>query len=296
MVLATAMPICQSSVPTRPLCALNRSSWQEPNRRTVFEMNAPTGGGECLYLYGIVDAHIDLRLGHIGVAGAEVYTIPYREFSAIVHDCPPKPYESRDGRVVQRWIKAHGNVLDVFAKKLEDVIPFQFDTIIKPQSHTTSRLALGRWISKECQNLRKKMEKIRGKREYGIQIFYVPSSVTKKIVSESMGIEKIVKDAKPNPEGIAYIRRLEFESMVRKKLEATVASQYKDFYDKIRREVDEIRIGGTRRIGSNRAMLMNLSVLADDEEARALGSLLDKIGKEGFPVRFTGPWPPYSFV
>jgi hypothetical protein len=239
---------------------------------------------------------MDLRLGRIGIGGAEVYAIPYREFSAIVHDCPPRPYESKDGRVIEQWVAAHGNVLDVLASKLGNVIPFRFDTIIKPQNHATSHLALRKWISREYRNLRKKMEKIRGKREYGIQVFYVPSSITEKIAGQSAEIRKLKKGVDSGSEGLVYIQRLKLENTVRRELETAVASYYKDFYGRIRREVDEARVGGIKRVGDGRTMLMNLSVLASDAEVRALGSLLDKVEKEGFPVRFTGPWPPYSFV
>jgi len=45
-----------------------------------------------------------------------------------------------------------------------------------------------------------------------------------------------------------------------------------------------------------RQMIMNLSCLVD-KDAKAIGDELEKINNmEGFFVRFTGPWPTYSFV
>jgi len=42
---------------------------------------------------------------------------------------------------------------------------------------------------------------------------------------------------------------------------------------------------------------MNLSCLITINGSRSLGDELEKINVlEGFSVRFTGPWPPYSFV
>jgi hypothetical protein len=42
---------------------------------------------------------------------------------------------------------------------------------------------------------------------------------------------------------------------------------------------------------------MNLSCLVDGDKSKDLGEELEAIDKmEGFSVRFTGPWPPYSFV
>ena len=44
-------------------------------------------------------------------------------------------------------------------------------------------------------------------------------------------------------------------------------------------------------------MLMNLSCLLAREGSKKLGGELEKIdSREGYSVRFTGPWPAYSFV
>ncbi|MBK8050330.1 MAG: GvpL/GvpF family gas vesicle protein, partial [Anaerolineales bacterium] len=42
---------------------------------------------------------------------------------------------------------------------------------------------------------------------------------------------------------------------------------------------------------------MNLSLLVGKAKVAELGAQLDQINEEqGVEVRFTGPWPPYSFV
>lgn len=44
-------------------------------------------------------------------------------------------------------------------------------------------------------------------------------------------------------------------------------------------------------------MLLNLSCLVSKGKVDSLGEELEKINNmEGFSVRFTGPWSPYSFV
>lgn len=251
---------------------------------------------ECLYLYGIADIPERLRFGRIGIEGAEPYTIPYKGFTAIVHDCAPEPYKSEDRRVVKRWIQAHEKVLDVAMRKLGDTIPLRFDTIIKPGNHGPSSSALKRWISKESVGLRRKMEMIRGKREYGAQVFYVPSAVAAKIVQENAEIAETRARIGSGSEGADYMLKLKFESTVRKELEAAVASLYRDFYARIRQEVDDVRVGRIVTRERGKTMMLNLSVLASKEQAYALGSSLDEIESEGFSMRFTGPWPPYSFV
>jgi hypothetical protein len=61
--------------------------------------------------------------------------------------------------------------------------------------------------------------------------------------------------------------------------------------------VDEIRVEKTKKTDEKNQMLINLSCLVDKERSKELGEELEKINEEkGFAVRFTGPWPPYSFV
>jgi len=44
-------------------------------------------------------------------------------------------------------------------------------------------------------------------------------------------------------------------------------------------------------------LLLNLSCLLPRDQNEKLGEALEKIdGREGISVRYTGPWPPYSFV
>jgi hypothetical protein len=53
----------------------------------------------------------------------------------------------------------------------------------------------------------------------------------------------------------------------------------------------------TKKMDEEKQMLVNLSCLVDMERYKALGEELEKIEQmDGFSVRFTGPWPPYSFV
>ena len=43
-------------------------------------------------------------------------------------------------------------------------------------------------------------------------------------------------------------------------------------------------------------MILNAVCLVPKDNIEDLGSKLGQLKKEGYAVRFTGPWPPYSFV
>jgi hypothetical protein len=54
-------------------------------------------------------------------------------------------------------------------------------------------------------------------------------------------------------------------------------------------------VNGLKKL-PDRQMIVNLSVLTPRERVAELGAVLAGFQAEGVEVRFTGPWPPYSFV
>lgn len=248
-----------------------------------------------LYLYCLADASVSTTLGCIGIDGCEVYTIPHDGVSAVVHSCPLEPYRSEDEETVKRWVKTHQQVVDLAAERFGTVMPFGFDTIIAPKESCTAEEVLKRWISDELDEIGRKMERIRGKREYGVQIFYDPAVFNERIENESEDVRRIKEEMSSKPPGVAYMYRQKLEAAVRRELDELMGAYFKDFYERIRSNAEDIKVEKVRKPDGNRVMMMNLSVLASDE--RALGQVLDEIAAEpGISVCFTGPWQPYSFV
>ncbi|MBC8522114.1 MAG: GvpL/GvpF family gas vesicle protein [Methanomicrobia archaeon] len=268
----------------------------EPIMAREMEVGGEQGLG--LYLYGIADANAQTELGEIGIEGTEVYTIPYKGLSAIVHNCPLEPYKSDDEEVVKGWVKTHQHVLDVAEDNFGTVIPFSFDMIIKPGDNATAEEAMKKWMSEEFDGLREKMAKIRGKKEYGVQIFYVPSVMSERIVEENEEVRKIKEEMKSKSPGVAYIYKQKLESAIKKEMESKMNSHFKDFYGRIKEHVEEISVEKTKKTDEkDMQMIMNLSCLIADDKYKELGAELEQIDNtEVFSVRFTGPWAAYSFV
>ena len=264
----------------------------------AIESRTPESEITGLYLYGIADSNVQTELGAIGIEGNVVYTIPYNGLSAIVHNCPPEPYNSNDEELVKGWVKTHQNVLDVGGAKFGTVIPFSFDMIIKPGDNANARVALQNWISEEFDSLMEKMAKIRGKKEYGVQIYYIPSVMSEKIIEENEAVRAIKEELNTKGPGAAYMYRQKLESAIKKELESRMDIHFKEFYARIKTQVDDIKVEKTKRTDEkDMQMIMNLSCLVDEYNYKALGAELEQIDKiEAFSVRFTGPWPAYSFV
>ena len=72
---------------------------------------------------------------------------------------------------------------------------------------------------------------------------------------------------------------------------------YRRYYRWITPYAEDVHVNKVKRPAEGKQMLMNLSLLVGKGRVKELGEELEKIeGEEGVEVRFTGPWPPYSFV
>ncbi len=249
------------------------------------------------YVYCVADAAEKVSLGKFGIEGQEVYTIPYGDICAVVHDCPAQPYQSDDQQVVKAWLMTHQKVVDAVWERWGTVLPLSFDTIIREEAEKSAEQNVEDWLKQEYERLESKIEEVRGKAEYGVQVFWDPKSAAKNLTQTSPEMRNLEEEIKTKPKGLAYMYRQKLGNLLRREIETKADECFKDFYSRIRKHADNIRVEKTKTAGQGLQMIMNLSCLVDRDRYSELGEELDKISRmKGFTVRFTGPWPPYSFV
>jgi hypothetical protein len=251
------------------------------------------------YIYGVAVGEKPIGLGPIGIEGNEVCTIPYGGFCAIVHSCPAEPYQSGDEETVKRWVKTHQSVLDEAKKALGIVIPMSFDTILHSRDDAVSPDRVVKdWLKGDHDRFQAVMKRIKGRDEYGVQIFYDPRVIAKQISEENQEIQKIKEEMASKSQGTAYLYKQKVEKAVKAEIERLASDWFKDFYGRIKGHCDDVVVEKTRKADRNKVMLLNLSCLVARESVDNLGEELEKINTcmPGFSVHFSGPWPPYSFV
>lgn len=249
------------------------------------------------YLYCIADSGESVSLGAIGVDDSQVYTIPYRDIGAIVHKCPAEPYQSANREAVNSWVLAHQRVVDEAWERWGTVLPLGFDTIIRDKDSVGAEENVRNWLQNDYDNLKSKLEKVRGKAEYGVQIFWEPPVIARSLTKTSPEISQLEAEIKSQSRGVAYLYRQKLEKALKRELEAKADQCFQDFYGCIRRHVDNIVVEKTKPGNQSTQMIMNLSCLLPRSKSTELGEELERINStDGFSVRFTGPWPPYSFV
>jgi hypothetical protein len=250
------------------------------------------------YVYGVTTGDKEVRLGPIGIEGSEVYTIPYEDVSAIVHDCPAEPYQSTDDEMIKNWVRTHQGVLDAAGKQLGVVIPLGFDTILQPKDNATPpEQVVKEWLKEDYQRLREVMRKIEGKNEYAVQVSYEPGLIVKQISEQSEEVRKIKGEMAAKSPGMAYMYRQKLERAVKIETERLADEWFSDLYGRIKKHTDDIIIEKTKKMNNGQVMLLNLSCLVAGDKVDGLGKELEEIKNTGgFSVHFSGPWPTYSFV
>jgi hypothetical protein len=249
------------------------------------------------YVYCVADAVKKERLGKIGIEAQEVYTIPYRDICAVVHDCLAQPYQSHEQERVKAWVMTHQKVVDAAWERWGTVLPLSFDTIIRGEAEKSAEQNVKDWLKQEYEELKRRIEKVRGKAEYGVQVFWEPKVIAQSLTRTSPEIKRLDEEIKTKPKGLAYMYRQELENLIKHEMETTANEYFKNFYRRIRKHTDDVRVEKTKKAELNLQMIMNLSCLVYRDRYIELGEELGKIDRmRGFAVRFTGPWPPYSFV
>ena len=249
------------------------------------------------YVYCVAGTGEKATLGEIGIDGKEVYTIPDSDLCAVVHDCPTRPYTSEDRDVVQQWVLAHHRVVGAAWNRWSVTLPFSFNTIIQGETEAATEQNVRDWIRAEYGRLKSKIEALSGKAEYGVQVYWDPKTISEALIASSPEIQALTEELRAKPRGLAYLYRQKLEILVKRQMDARAEECFRDFYGRIRRCVDDARVEKARPSECGLEMILNLSCLTSRERSQTLGEELDRINQlEGFSVRFTGPWRPYSFV
>lgn len=269
-----------------------RSLKNEPDGLTRRLFTLEGGKMEGRYLYCIVEGGVPASLGRIGIEESFVYSVPFKNLCAIVHDCPVQPYRSENQEKMTDLAVTHQNVVEEAWKESRAVVPVRFGTIVKGRND-----GLRIWLSDNYESLHKNIERFRDKEEYGIQVFWNRDSVADRLVDTIPELKGLKMEAEASHGGAAFMHKQLFDKKLMQEMESEARLRFRELLFRIKDRVEELKIGKTKETSRTAEMLINLSCLIHRERAMDLIEELDRINMmDNLFVRFTGPWPPYSFA
>ena len=247
------------------------------------------------YIYGVIPRTEKGNFGPIGIQGNRVHTIAYQDICAVVHACPPEPYQG-DEATVKDMVATHGNVVDASWEAAGSVLPMSFDVIIKPDGESGADDLVQRWLEEQYTTFKLKLDEFSDKVELGVQLLWDPEVITRRITEENEEIGHLVAEMATKSRGLAYFYQHKIAEAVKKEMGTKADEDYRRCYQRLRGYAEDTHVNKIKK-HSDRQMIVNLSLLVRRDRVQALGEALAEIQEEeGVEVRFTGPWPPYSFA
>lgn len=253
------------------------------------------GNADGRYVYSVV-AGSKFDFGNIGIKGCSVYTIPYKDIAVVVHSCLAEPYDTENDDEAKGWVLEHSYVIDCATKAFGTVLPFSFDVIIKGNDE-----AVRDWLSQNYDHLREELERVKGRAEYSIQIFFDEGPLSEAVLSQNPELSKLKADIDSMSKGTAYLYLRKLDLKIKEEVSKEISKLAEEFGSCIGEQADEVKVERkVPRVPENyrgKKLVVALNCLVRDEKVETLGNLLDDInGRKGFAVRFTGPWAPFSFA
>lgn len=234
-----------------------------------------------------------------GVSDEPVSVVTNGGIGAVVHPCE-EVYDSADLGRVRRWLVRHQSVVDDAGEAFGTPIPFQFDTILRGDDE-----AVGEWLAAEGDRLQDLLDSLAGHWEYRVEVVERDSPSADRLEETDEELADLRERIDGTGEGTGFLVEKQYEKRVetlRKRRRSELTADLADRLAEHAREVHELDRSPVADLAegdgeSEGETICRLTLLVAEESEEAVGAALDPVAdREGIEVRFTGPWPPYTFV
>ena len=242
-----------------------------------------------------------------GIEDEPVSVIDADGIGAVVHNCEGV-YDSADPAEIRRWLVRHQRVVDDAGEAFGTPLPFQFDTIIRGDDAVVRD-----WLQRERASLERALEALTGHWEYRIDLVRTEPIDRDRLVAEDDSLASLREEIDDADRGRAHLLEKRFKSRLRERrrerrerlsrqLRERVSPHVRELHELEREpsadlETSDDNDDNDDNDGAGEVTICRLTVLAHEDDETALGDALDEIAaRDGIEIRFTGPWPPYTFT
>jgi hypothetical protein len=232
------------------------------------------------YLYCISKKIESSELSAVGIEGAPVKIVEWKNFSCVVSDTDFGEKElSKDSAL------AHEKVLED-VMRISPIVPISFGHVAKSEDEIKSKL-----LETHHNKLSEYLEYLEGKIGLSLKAFWFDlNPVLREIADNSSEIKRIKAKGKVTREDAMYAGEIAAKLLgkTREDIEEDIAEFFKD----ITVEYKKCNLFGEQMI-TNLAFLINEGDL--NKFDKNMNKYEDKLGSN-VKLKYTGPVPPYDFV
>ncbi|MEX2582375.1 MAG: GvpL/GvpF family gas vesicle protein [Gemmatimonadota bacterium] len=256
-----------------------------------------------IYLYGLTAGDAaDPPSELTGVEDAPVEVVRVGSLGAIVSRVPADAYsdDALNARLDDlAWVGARGvsheRVLDWFAEH-GPVIPLSLFSL------HGDLVRLERRIGSEQEAFGRSLERLRGRKEWGIKLWRHEADAGEGIDRLSPSLQEIGRQIDEAPAGKRFLLEKKRQAMRLEELRLVSNRIAHELFADLRGVSDgatSVPIPGVAPAAERVLLLHAAYLVADDgfeEFQRAVTEQAGRLAGSGFEIEFTGPWPAYNFA
>ena len=251
------------------------------------------------YLYCLVDATTaeSDTMSTRGVGDNSVYFIESETVGAVVHDCETI-YDSENPDQVKQWVLKHQHVVDAAGDIFGTPLPMRFNTIL--EGGDTSVI---QWFHRNHDRIREGLSSLAGTWEYRIRLIWEPSMFEDQVTDEDDRLQELQQRKQQAGAGKAFLLEKQYDKRLRElkqqrrtELTETLSETVRPVVNKLIEQEPHSPLAENTS-STEGEQVARLAVLADETDETVLGDQLDElVEQDGVRIRFSGPWPPYTFA
>ncbi|MFH5798805.1 gas vesicle protein GvpL [Haladaptatus sp. CMAA 1911] len=246
------------------------------------------------YLYCVVENEDDAELSENGIDGEPISVLVRNGLGAVVQPCD-SPYDSDDLETVREWLVTHQSVIDAAGEAFGTPLPFRFDTILKGDDD-----AVREWLADQSEMLDSHLDQLAGHWEYRVGVTWDEERVRDELRAEDEELADLRERIDDASEGTAFLLEKQYDNRLRdlrKARKDELTTRLRNELAPLVAEFDVVDSQGGVLESNETEEVVQVSFLAHEDREEEIGRVLDDVAAEpGVEIRFTGPWPPYSFA
>lgn len=263
------------------------------------DANADVDFEEGRYLYCAVYTDGDASFSAEGIEDGTA-SLLVQDGIGVVAQPVDSVYDSDDMTRVRSWLLAHQQVVDEAGQRFGTPLPFRFDTIIKGDDETVHE-----WLEERREEIGDALDRLAGRWEYRIEVRWDEESIRESVLEEDEELRELATRTEEASEGTSYLLEKQYEQQLNERLQERRDAIAETLYELIEPHTVEIQrssgSGGSnvvaREADDELDRVVQLSVLAPRGNEETIGEQLETIAERpAHEVRYTGPWPPYSYA
>lgn len=236
--------------------------------------------------------------GLLGIGNRAVTIIPYQDIAAAVSNTHLIDFDKLDKKELTQLIAVHDRVNTDLMKK-QSIVPMRFGMIAESAEEIRNIL------TKAYIQFKTVFEKIAGKAEFIVQVFWNEKDILEKIVQENTEIQKLKNSAESKGRILGFSSKMKLGKRIFEALESRRKAYTTDILRNLTTSFPDFREGKlldttkTEVHEIDKKMILNLSFLIGATEESILEFQLNKLAekyKDELKFKYIGPMAPYSFA